>query len=57
MKKNKTFTSSDTKQVSADFDDFMLERPEPIKKEKIKFTTHRLGIKDTLKRTEIYEDK
>jgi len=57
MKKNKTFTYSDTKQISIDFDDFMLEKPGPLKKE-IKFTVHDLGkIKGTLRRTEIYEDR
>jgi len=54
MKKNKTFTYSDTKQISIDF---MLEKPGPLKKE-IKFTVHDLGkIKGTLRRTEIYEDR
>ena len=39
------------------FDNFMLEKPEPLKKG-IKFTVHNLGaIKGTMRRTEIYEDR
>lgn len=38
------------------FDNFMLKKPEPLKKD-IKFTIHKLGVKGTMRRTEIYEDK
>lgn len=38
------------------FDNFMLKKPEPLKKD-VKFTVHKLGVKGTMKRTEIYEDR
>lgn len=38
------------------FDDFMLKKPEPVRKD-LEFTAHKLGVKGTLRRTEIYEDR
>jgi len=35
---------------------FILKKPEPLK-EGIKFTVHKLGVKGTMRRTEIYEDR
>ena len=56
-KMNKTFTSSNTRQIFIDFDDFMLEKPEPLKKD-IEFGAYDMGkIKGNLRRTEIYEDR
>jgi len=53
---NKIFTGSDTKQMSIDFDDFILEKPEPLKKN-VRFGAYEMGkIKGTLRRIEIYKD-
>jgi len=46
---NKTFTCSETKHICVDFDNFMLKKPEPSK-----FAVHKLGVKGTMRRTEIY---
>jgi len=46
-------TTSNGKSVSIFFDNsFMLKEPEPLK-----FTVHRLGVKGTMRRIDIYEDK
>ena len=48
---NRTLTISDSTTISKTFKDFILEKPEKIKE---KFTIHKLGVKGTLKRREIY---
>jgi len=52
---NATFTISGSNTISKTFTDFMLKKPEKIKE---KFTVHKLGVKGTMRRIEIYgEDK
>ncbi|MEA1964603.1 MAG: hypothetical protein U9O41_05700 [Candidatus Aerophobetes bacterium] len=39
-----------------EFENFMLEKPEPVKGE-LGYTTHKLGVKGTLRRKELYKDR
>lgn len=50
---NTTLTISDSTTISKTFTDFILEKPEKIKE---KFTIHKLSVKGTMKRREIYRE-